>query len=160
MKYELAQVNIGRILAPMDSPVMADFVANLDRINALAESSPGFLWRLKDDANNATAIRVYDDDFMIVNMSVWENIETLNHYVYHSLHVEIFKRRREWFERMKEMHMALWYVPEGYHPSVDDAVHRLDYLRKYGDTPYSFSFKRPFSAEEAGVFQSDVKVQR
>lgn len=149
MKFHLAQLNIARMLAPIDSPVMADFVANLERINTLAEKSPGFVWRLKDDSNNATSIRVFDDDFLIVNMSTWENVDALFNYVYKSDHVEIFKRRAEWFEKMTDMHMVLWYVPEGSNPTVSEAVARLTYLRLNGETPYAFSFKKRFSPEEA-----------
>lgn len=148
MNYHLAQVNIAKMLAPLDSPVMADFVANLDRINALAESSAGFVWRLKDEGNEATSIKIYNDDFLIVNMSVWESVELLFQYVYQSNHVEIFKRRKEWFENMKEMHMAFWYLPEGAIPTVADAQERLDHLRKHGETPFSFTFKKKFSVEE------------
>jgi len=144
----LAQVNIAKMLAPTDSPIMADFVANLDSINQLAEQSDGFIWRLKTDDNNATSIKVYDDDFIIVNMSVWETIDKLFNYVYKSNHVEIFKRRKEWFEKMKDMHMALWYVEEGKHPTVADAVARLDHIRKHGQTPYAFTFKQRFTVEE------------
>src|SRR5688572_22166846 len=100
MKFHLAQLNIARMLAPIDSPVMADFVANLDRINSVAENSKGFVWRLKDDSNNATSIRIFDDDFLIVNMSVWQSVDALFRYVYNSDHTEIFKRRTEWFEKM------------------------------------------------------------
>ena len=149
MEYHLAQVNIAKMLAPVDSPVMADFVANLDRINALAENSSGFVWRLKDDSNNATSIKVYDDDFIIVNMSVWENTDALYQFVYQSQHTEIFKRRKEWFEKMPEMHMALWYVPAAHQPTVDEAVSRLNHLRKKGDTPFAFTFKKRFTIEEA-----------
>jgi len=153
MKFNLTQLNIARMLAPIDSPVMADFVANLDRINTLAENSPGFVWRLKDDTNNATSIRIFDDDFLIVNMSVWETTEALFQYVYQSDHVEIFKRRKEWFEKMDQMHMALWHVPKDYTPSVADAVDRLTYLRQYGETPYAFSFRKKFTADEAALFE-------
>jgi hypothetical protein len=149
MKFHLAQLNIARMLAPIDSPVMADFVANLDRINKVAENSNGFVWRLKDDSNNATSIRIFDDDFLIVNMSVWQSVDALFQYVYQSDHIEIFKRRAEWFEKMPEMHMVLWYVPEGSFPSVADAVERLTYLRSQGETPYAFSFRKRFSPEEA-----------
>ena len=107
MNVHLAQINIAKILAPLDHPIMADFVANLDPINALAEESEGFVWRLKEENNNATSIKVFDDDFLIVNMSVWRNADALYEYVYRSNHVEIFKRRKEWFEKMKDMHMAL-----------------------------------------------------
>jgi len=153
MEFYLAQLNIGRILAPMDSPLMSDFVANLDRINALAERSDGFVWRLKDDSNNATSIRIYDDDFLIVNMSVWENAEALFRYVYQSDHVEIFKRRKEWFETMPEMHVALWYVPCGTTPTVAEAIRRLDYLRLHGESPYAFTFRSKFTALEAIAFE-------
>src|SRR5258705_6034778 len=111
MNYQLAQINIAKMLAPLESPLMVEFVNNLDRINALAEGSQGFVWRLKDEGNNATSIKVYDDDFLLVNMSVWENVESLFQFAYQSSHVEIFKRRGEWFSKMKEAHMALWYVP-------------------------------------------------
>ena len=144
MQFHLAQINIARMLAPIDSPIMADFVHNLDPINELAERSAGFIWRLKDDSNNATSIKIFDDDFLIVNMSVWLNTESLFDYVYKSGHVEIFKRRKEWFEKMPEMHMALWYVPEGKHPSVEAATERLTYLRKHGETPYAFGFRKKF----------------
>jgi hypothetical protein len=137
------------MLAPIDSPVMADFVANLDRINSVAENSEGFVWRLKDDSNNATSIRIFDDDFLIVNLSVWQNVDALLQFVYQSDHLEIFKRRTEWFEKMPEMHMVLWYVPEGFMPSVADAVERLTHLRLHGETAYAFSFKKRFTPEEA-----------
>lgn len=141
------------MLAPLDSPVMADFVNNLNRINALAESSEGFIWRLKDDANNATSIKIYNDDFLIVNMSVWKDIDRLFRFAYQTQHLEIFKRRNEWFEKMKEMHMALWYVEENHKPTTIEAEERLDYLRANGDTPFAFTFKNRFSVEEALSFQ-------
>lgn len=149
MEFHLAQLNIARMRAPIDSPVMTDFVANLDRINGLAENSNGFVWRLKDDTNNATSIRIFDDDFLIVNMSVWESTDSLFQFVYQSDHLEIFKRRMEWFEKMPEMHMVLWYVPVGSPPSLADAVERLSHLRLHGETPYAFSFRKRFTADEA-----------
>ena len=152
MEFYLAQINIAKMLAPIDSPVMADFVANLDAVNALAETSEGFVWRLKDESNNATAIKIFDDDFLIVNMSVWKNTEALFQFVYKSNHIEIFKRRKEWFEKMDEMHMAQWYVQAGYLPTVADAVERLNYLRNHGETPFSFSFKKRFTIEETNEF--------
>jgi hypothetical protein len=153
MEFYLAQVNIAKMLAPIDSPVMAGFVTNLDRINALAENNAGFVWRLKDESNNATAIKIFDDDFLIINMSVWKNSETLFQFVYQSNHVEILKRRKEWFEKIPEMHMALWYVQAGHLPTVAEAIERLNYLRNYGETPFSFSFKKRFSIEEAYKFR-------
>ena len=148
MELHLAQLNIARMLAPIDSPVMADFVANLDPINRLAENSNGFVWRLKDETNNATSIRIFDDDFLIVNMSVWESVDSLFQFVYQSDHIEVFKRRKEWFEKMPEMHMVLWYIPVGSVPSVADAVERLTHLRLQGETPYAFSFRQKFTAAE------------
>jgi hypothetical protein len=152
MELYLAEVNIARMLAPLDSLVMADFVANLNPINELAEKSEGFIWRLKDDTNNATSIKIYNDDFIIVNMSVWRNIETLFEYVYRSNHVEFYKRRKEWFEKMPQMHMAMWYVPIDKRPTVAEAVERIECLRKHGETPYAFSFKKKFTAEDAKDF--------
>jgi hypothetical protein len=142
MDFHLAQLNIGKILAPMDSPVMSEFADNLDRINALAESSEGFIWRLKDDSNDATSIKAYDDELIIVNLTVWTSIDTLFKFVYQSHHMEIFKKRQLWFEKMKDMHMVLWYVPAGHVPTVEEAVAKLDHLRKHGDTPSAFSFKK------------------
>lgn len=149
MTYHIAQINIGRVLGPMDSPVMSTFVERLDDINALADNSEGFVWRLKDDNNNASSIRIFEDDTLIVNMSVWKDIDTLYVYTYQTAHTEILKRRKEWFEKMGEMQLALWYVPQGHVPTVAEAEERLTYLRKNGPTPYAFTFKQRFSYEEA-----------
>ena len=154
MKGYLSQINIAKMQAPIDSPIMADFVSNLDNINALAEKSEGFVWRLKDDNNNATSIKIFNDDFLIVNMSVWKNADALFQFVYQSNHVEIFKRRKEWFEKMQEMHMALWYIPEGHLPTVSEATERLSYLRSNGETPFAFSFKKRFTIEESANFMT------
>tara|TARA_R110002167_G_scaffold61125_1_gene172352 strand:+ start:595 stop:1068 length:474 start_codon:yes stop_codon:yes gene_type:complete len=148
-EYQLAQVNIARMLAPMDSPVMLDFVNNLDRINEIADASVGFVWRLAGDENNATALRVFEDDFMIINMSVWESLEALFDFTYKSGHVEIFTRKKEWFSAMEAMHMAFWYVPVGHTPSPEEAKQRLKHLNDHGETPYSFSFKRKFTVADA-----------
>ena len=149
MKYHLAEINIAKMIAPLNSPVMAEFVANLEPVNLLAEKSAGFVWRLKDDSNNATAIKVYDDEFIIVNMSVWESADALYQYVYKSHHAEYVKRRKEWFQKMPEMHLVLWYIPAGHTPTVQEAVDRLNHLRKNGETPFAFTFKKQFTVEEA-----------
>jgi hypothetical protein len=149
MNYHLAQVNIAKMLAPLESPIMADFVANLDPINQLAETSEGFVWRLKDEGNNATSIKIYDDEFLLVNMSVWKDADSLFQFAFKSQHVEIFKRRSEWFDKMSQMHMALWYVPPGHYPDVNEATQRLNHIRMHGETPYAFSFKKRFSVHEA-----------
>lgn len=146
---QLAQVNIARMLAPIDSPIMAEFVNNLDRINAVAEQSDGFVWRLVDeDGNDATSISVYQDEYIIVNLSVWENIDSLFNFVYNSQHIEVFKRRKEWFEKMPKMHMALWYIENGKFPTAQDAKARLSHLQDHGETPYAFSFKNKFSEQD------------
>lgn len=140
----LAQVNIAKMKAPIDSPIMADFVNNLDRINSLAEQSEGFIWRLKDENDNATAIKVFDNDYLIINMSVWKNTALLKNYVYKSMHVEILKRKKEWFEKMEQMHMALWYVEKNAFPSPLEAKEKLEYLRVNGESPRAFTFKSNF----------------
>lgn len=141
--YQLAQMNIARLLAPIDSPQLQDFVANLDRINALAENSPGFVWRLQTEAGNATALRPLGDD-TIINMSVWTDIESLSNYIYRSAHVDILRRRREWFERMTEAYVVLWWVPTGHTPTVEESIERLNHLRQHGPTAHAFNVRKPF----------------
>ncbi len=145
---QLAQVNIAEMIAPINDPIMADFVNNLDRINALAEKSPGFIWRLKGDEGNATAITVFDNLFLIINMSVWKDLDTLFDFTYNTAHVEILKRKKEWFKNMPRMHMAFWYVNEGHQPTPEEAKERLYYLQEHGESPYAFSFKSKFTLEE------------
>jgi hypothetical protein len=147
--YELAQLNIGVIRGPMDSALMAEFVANLERINALADAAPGFMWRLQTEAGDATAIRPFDDENMLVNMSVWRDAEALRQFVYHSGHVEIMRRRREWFERMSELYVVLWWVPRGHRPAVAEAIERLQALRRKGAHPEAFTFGQLFPAPDA-----------
>ncbi|AXT50565.1 DUF3291 domain-containing protein [Aquimarina sp. BL5] len=146
---QLAQVNIAEMLAPINDPIMEDFVNNLDRINELAEQSDGFVWRLKGDEGNATAITVFDNLFLIINMSVWESIETLFDFVYKTAHSDILKRKKEWFHKMPRMHMAFWYVENGHEPSPEEAKERLYYLQEYGETPYAFTFKSKFTIDDA-----------
>ena len=136
------------MLAPIDDPIMADFVNNLDRINAIADDSEGFVWRLQGDDNNATAIKAFEDDTLIINMSVWTHMEALFDFTYKSDHVEIFARRKEWFTRITDMHMVFWYVPEGHIPTPKEARERLEYANKYSTTPYAFSFKDKFTVDD------------
>ena len=149
LKYHLAQVNIGKILAPMDSPQMSEFKNNLDRINALAEASEGFIWRLKDDNNNATSIKVFEDDFMLINMSVWKDIDVLYKYVYESAHMEYLKNRKAWFEKLADKYMALWWIPESHIPTPLEAIERINHIRQFGETAFAFGFKKRFTPEEA-----------
>ena len=152
--HHLAQVNIARMIAPIDSPVMSDFVSNLERINTIAEKHDGFVWRLKGEHNDATSLRVFEDDFLIINMSVWVAMEALFKFTYSSEHVGILKRKKEWFSAMKDMHMAFWYVPIGHEPTPAEAKTRLNHLNEYGETPYAFTFKSKFSSEDALNFNS------
>ncbi len=145
--YHLAQLNVGRVLAPVDSPQLAEFVAALPEINALAEKSPGFVWRLiGDGTDDATAIRPYDDDLILVNASVWESLAALRDYVFGSEHVSYLRRRREWFEKLTEVATVLWWVPAGHIPSVAEAVAKLELLRSAGPTAEAFTFREPFPA--------------
>jgi hypothetical protein len=150
--FHLAQLNIGRMVAPIDAPEVADFVAALDPVNAIADAAPGFVWRLQSDEGNATSIHVFDDDLLLVNMSVWESLDALAAFVYRSDHVAVMRRRVEWFERMDEAFLVLWWIPAGTIPSVDDAKERLELLRRDGPTPQAFTFRQHFLAtgEPAG----------
>ena len=143
-KYHIAQINIGRMLAPLESPVMTDFVAQLDEINALADASPGFIWRFQTEEGNATYLRPYDDDLIIVNFSVWESVEQLKDYVYRGAHNQVMKRRREWFEKFDGMFLALWWVKDGHIPTIFEAKQRLDHLHKNGASEFAFTFKQIF----------------
>ena len=149
-KYQLAQLNIAALKAPLDSPELKDFVDNLDRINALAEASPGFVWRLKGDGNDATSLRPLGEN-IIVNMSVWRDVDSLRNYVYQSAHIEILRRKREWFTRMAEAPFALWWIPQGHEPTISEAVARLEHLRQHGATAEAFTFGEAFSAPDAAV---------
>jgi len=142
--YHLAQVNVGRIVAPIDSPEMAGFVSQLQPINALADNSPGFIWRLQTPAGDATAIQPYDDPRININLSVWESVEALKQFVYQSRHIGPLRDRLKWFEKPVEAHMAMWWVPAGHIPSVEEAKERLQFRRTWGDTAVAFSFTAPY----------------
>lgn len=150
--YELAQMNIATMREPLESPGMADFVANLDRINALAESSPGFVWRLQTEDGDATALRPLGDD-VLINLSVWDSPESLGRYVYETAHMEIMRRRKEWFERMREAHVVLWWVPRGHRPTVQEGVERLETLRQRGPSKDAFTFSKRFAPPGSGDLQ-------
>lgn len=141
----LAQLNIAKLLKPIDHPQIAEFVNNLDRINALAESSKGFVWRLKDEDNNATSIQAFDDPMVIVNMSVWESVGLLKDFVYKSGHMDIMRKRTNWFERPKEHTMVLWWIRTGHIPSIEEARKKLEFLNAHGESPNAFTFRNVFS---------------
>ena len=140
-RYQIAQVNIGRILAELDDPVMAGFVNRLEEINALADASPGFVWRLIVENGNATYLRPFGDPRMLLNMSVWETAEQLRHFVYKTVHVELLRERHAWFEKLAGVYTALWWVPGGHVPSVDEAKRRLEHLEAHGPTEFAFTFQ-------------------
>ena len=144
----LAQINIARLRAPIDDPRTAEFVDGLERINALAEGADGFIWRLQTEDGDATAIRAYDDDLIIVNMSVWTSLEALADYVYRSGHVEFLRRRRDWFEPMAQAHHALWWIEPGHRPGVHEGKERLEHLHRHGPGPSAFTFREPFAATD------------
>ncbi|MES1192002.1 MAG: DUF3291 domain-containing protein [Steroidobacter sp.] len=146
--YQLAQLNIATMKYPLESPEMADFAGNLDHINALADQAPGFVWRLQTEEGDATALKPLGDQ-TLVNMSVWKDAESLNNYVYKSMHAEIMKRRKEWFERMREAHVVLWWVRAGHQPDVTEAITRLELLRSKGPTPEAFTFRHAFPPPDA-----------
>lgn len=140
---ELAQVNVARLRQPLDHPDIADFVAGLEPVNALADASPGFVWRLQTDEGDATALRVFPDDQVIVNLSVWTSMDALRDFVYRSAHTPFLRRRAEWFERMATPAVALWWVPTGHRPDVTEARDRLDFLALHGASPYAFGLRNP-----------------
>jgi len=151
----LAQVNIGRLVAPLDSPRLADFVAGLDPVNAVADGAPGFVWRLQTEDGNATALRAFEADAegcdggILINMSVWESVEALAAFVYGDEHLAVLRRRREWFERLKDAYAALWWVPRGHIPTITEAEERVKSLREHGPTPFAFTLRVHFPAPDS-----------
>jgi hypothetical protein len=139
MEFVLAQVNIGRLVAPLDSPGLADFVAGLDPVNAVADSAPGFVWRLQTEDGNDGA-----EGGILVNMSVWESVEDLAAYVYGPAHRAVLRRRREWFEQMTVAYTALWWVPRGHLPTLAEAEDRVRHLRAHGPTAHAFTLRVHF----------------
>jgi hypothetical protein len=144
--WHLAQVNIARMVAPLDSPVMAGFVAKIDEFNALADRSPGFVWRFQGDTGNATDLRPYEDERIIFNLSVWQSPDHLKAYVYRTGHADLIRQRQQWFEHSDQAILALWWIPARHLPSVDEAKDRLQHLREHGPMPRAFSFRQPFPA--------------
>lgn len=141
----LAQLNIAEAKDHMESETMKDFVANTERINSLAEAHPGFIWRLvSEEGDDSYDMVLWDSPFIITNMSVWKDRDSLFDYVYNSAHVEILKRKKEWFYKMPKMHMVLWFVEEGHIPTITEAKERLEHLHEHGESEYAFTFKSKF----------------
>ncbi len=143
----LAQLNIGRLRAPLDDPAIDDFRNNLARINALAEASPGFVWRLQDEGGDATGIKLFEDDLEIINLSVWTSVEALADFAYRSDHAQLLRRRREFFEAPTQPIMCLWWIPEGTLPTPQEALARLEHLRTHGPTSTAFTFRHRFDPD-------------
>jgi hypothetical protein len=144
-RFHLAQANIARMIEPLDHPSMSGFVEQLDYINAVADRSEGFVWRLQTEEGDATAIRAFEDERILFNMSVWESIEALQKYVYRSDHRGPLRDRRQWFERMDGPHLVLWWIPAGHLPSIDEARTRFDLLRDRGPSSEAFTFQQSYS---------------
>jgi len=148
--FHLAQVNIGRIRAPLEDPIMDGFRNQLDVINALADATPGFVWRLQTEQGNAMAIRPFaEDERMAINMSVWQSLEALQQFVYRSAHAASLRDRKQWFEPMEGPILALWWIPAGHIPTVAEALERLELLKERGPSPDAFTFRKPFPPAEA-----------
>lgn len=147
--YQLAEINIARMKGVnILDPIMQEFVDNLDHINALAESSEGFIWRLKDDSNNATQLNPYNDEQVIVNISVWKDVESLSEFVYRTMHTDFLKRRSEWFQKFGQAYFAMWWIESNDYPTIEDAKNRLDHLQNHGPSLYAFNFREKYEAPE------------
>jgi hypothetical protein len=145
-EFHLAQVNVARMIAPLDHPSMKSFVDQLPYINALADASPGFVWRLQTEDGDATAIRAFGDPLILFNMSVWQSLDALYDYAYRSDHLKPLRNRRAWFEKLEGAPLALWWVPAGHRPTVAEARERLDLLNRVGPSPEAFTFRQAFTA--------------
>ena len=159
-RFHLAQVNIGRLRAPVEDAMMEGFRSQLDAINALADRSPGFVWRLQTEEGNATSIRPFEDELMAINMSVWESLEALQQFVYRSAHVGLLRDRKQWFDPIEGPILALWWIPAEHIPTVSEAKERLEHLKDRGPTAFAFTFRTPFAApdEQAGDVARDAEL--
>jgi hypothetical protein len=152
----IAQINVGRLLHPIDDPRIAEFKSNLDPVNALAEASPGFVWRLKDDSGNATQILAFEDPTILLNMSVWQSVETLYDFAYRTMHRRFVQRRKEWFELFGATYLALWWIEEGHVPTPAEARARLAHLERFGPTAFAFNFRKLFPETADAVALGEV----
>jgi hypothetical protein len=159
-KHHIAQVNVARMRAPLDSPVMAGFVARLEEINALADRSSGFVWRLQTPEGDATYLRPFGDDRILINMSVWESVEALKDFVYRTAHAELLRDRRSWFENFAGAYAALWWVPAGHTPGIDEAKQRLADLDEHGPSQFAFTFKTVQPPDEGYLASFDWSMFR
>jgi len=145
MDYQIAQFNVGRMLGDnIEAPIMKEFVDNIAMVNALAEKSSGFIWRMKDENNNATSFNPFNDQQIIINLSVWESVEALEAFTYKSLHTNFLKRRKEWFSNFGKPHFVLWWIEKGKYPSLEVAKNKLEFLQENGPTEKAFNFRMKF----------------
>lgn len=145
-QYHLAQLNIVKMKFEIDAPELAGFFDRMDDINALADESPGFVWRLQEEEEDAAAIGFFGDN-TLANMSVWESVESLHAYVYRTAHSKVMARRKEWFDRILEAYSVMWWIPAGGVPTLEEGGERIDSLRKHGATAKAFTFKQIFPPE-------------
>ncbi|MEZ8345345.1 DUF3291 domain-containing protein [Vibrio splendidus] len=146
---KLAQINIALAKYPLDAPEIKEFVDNLELVNGIAESSEGFVWRLKDESGDATNIQAFEEPNMIVNMSVWDSVDSLKNFMFRTHHRDFMRRKGDWFHRLPEDTYVLWWIEEDHIPTLEEAIERLEHLREIGDTPYAFTFKTNFTESEA-----------
>jgi hypothetical protein len=156
-QWQLAQVNVGRMRGPRSDPQVAGFYAELDAINAIADTSPGFVWRLQGDGNDATDLRPTPDPLFLINMSVWANAEALFDYVYRTMHAKVMAGRRQWFERPEGAYQALWWIPAGHQPGIEEALSKLWLIDRFGPSAQAFTFKQRFPAPGIGGPATDMK---
>ncbi|GAA3239750.1 DUF3291 domain-containing protein [Nonomuraea helvata] len=157
----LAEMNLAHLRAPTDSPELAEFVALLEPINALADEAPGFVWRLKESEDDPTATVIHEyGDHLLINFSVWESLDTLWNYVYRSAHLDVLRRRREWFLRMAEPYMVMWWIPEGHIPTLAEGMRRLERLKAEGPSPEAFTFKDSYDSSEAASLPAAAEATK
>lgn len=149
---QLAQLNIAKAKYSLDSQELKEFVDNLTPVNQLAEDTEGFIWRLQDENGDATSIHAFSDPSIIVNMSTWASVDALKNFMFRTHHREFLRRKSEWFDHIEQDSYVLWWVPQGYIPSIEEGIKRLNYLRNNADSPYAFTFKSNFSAAEANQY--------
>jgi hypothetical protein len=146
--YHIAQINIAELKGLKGDPVVAEFYAAIDSINAVADRAPGFVWRLKTEDGDATSLRVFDSDTWLINMSVWDSVEALYQYTYYSDHASVYRRRAEWTNKLPTMHMAMWYIPAGTTPTIQDGKLALDRMNALGPTPLAFTFRQRYTVQQ------------
>ena len=146
MKYHIAQFNVAKMIASFDDLVMQDFVDGLEPINTMADNSPGFIWRLQDDSGDATSIQAFEDERILVNMSVWESLDALKGFVYRSAHLDFLRNKKVWFQPLTGSNLVLWWVQEGHIPTVAEGKRRLEILASRGPSQEAFTFSTSFPA--------------